>query len=52
LNEKRALAASLTIRRWVGELEGEKKKGWTGGGSDSEVEKKKDDDRDAEKRRE
>lgn len=38
----RPLAARLMIGRWVGELE---KEGWTGGGSDGEVEKKKDDDR-------
>lgn len=29
-----------------------KRKGWTGGGSNGEVERKKDDDREAEKRRE
>ncbi len=44
-------AGSLPYNREVGWRVGQKK-GWTGGGSDGEVEKKKDDDRGAGKRRE
>ena len=52
IERKGLLAASIMIRKWVGELEKERMDRGTGGGSDGEVERKKYDDRESGKRKE